>query len=74
MPYFLHNMCLRTAACGRGTDNYVYQQEYFDTIFNRALKQRREIGPDSFDQITAQYTPAATSPRKSPPEHIRTMI
>ena len=69
MPYFRPNICLRTAICRRVTDNYVYQQEYFDTILNRVLKQRWETGPDSFDQITTQYTPAATNPRKSSPEH-----
>ena len=69
MAYFCPNIFIRTATCHHGTDTYLYQQEYFDTILNRAFKQRRETGPDSFDQITAQYTPAATSPRKSPPEH-----
>ena len=69
MVYFCPNMAIRTATCCRGTDNYIYQQEYFDTILNRALKQRREIGPDSFDQITATYTPVTPSPREIPPEH-----
>ena len=69
MAYFCPNMFIKTAICRRGTDNHVYQHEYFDTILNRALKKRREKGPDSFDEITAKYALATTSPRKSPPPH-----
>ena len=69
MAYFCPNMSISTAICRHGTDNYVFQEEYFGTILNRALKKQRETGPVSFDKITAKYTPETTSQRKSHPPH-----
>ena len=69
MAYFRPNMSIGTAICRRGTDNYEFHEEYFGTILNRALKKQKETGPESFQKITAEFTPATTGQQKSPPLH-----
>ena len=64
MAHFCLNMFIRTATCRRKTENYVYQHKYFDTILKRALKKRQEPGTESYNMITAKYTPATANPRK----------
>ena len=33
------------------------------------MKKRQETGTESYNKITAKYTPATTNPRKCPPAH-----
>ena len=56
MPNMNPNMCLGTAACGRGTPHRATHQENYMTFLRRGMARRRVEDAVSYNTIIAKYT------------------